>query len=122
MKLTWREGVTTLLVVFIGIVFYLWATGTDLAVISEIEGALVVIGLAGLAMWLVAGTSGDLGYNGFTALMVVFAAAAIVVFVVGWVTLEPWTVAALAIVLALMWLGDLLYREFGAPAHLPTHA
>jgi hypothetical protein len=122
MRLTWRDGVTTLLVVFIGLVFYLWATGTDLAVISEIQGALAVIGLAGLVMWLVAGTTGDLGYNWFTALMVVLAAASIVVFAIGWVTLEPWTVAVLAIVLALMWLGDLLYREFGAPAHMPTHA
>jgi hypothetical protein len=122
MRLTWRDGITTLLVVFIGLVFYLWATGTDLAVISEIEGALAVIAIAGLAMWLVGGTSGDIGSNWFTALMVVLAAASVVVFIIGWVTLEPWTVAALAIVLALMWLGDLLYREFGAPAHLPTHA
>ena len=107
---------------FIGLVFYLWATGTELAVISEIEGALAIIGLAGLVMWLVAGTTGDIGYNWFTALMVVLAAAAVVVFVIGWVTLEPWTVAALAIVLAVMWLSDLLYREFAAPAHVPTHA
>jgi hypothetical protein len=103
-------------------VFYLWATGTDLAVISEIEGALAVIAIAGLAMWLVGGTSGDIGYNWFTALMVVLAAASVVVFIIGWVTLEPWTVAVLSIVLALMWLADLLYREFGAPAHVPTHA
>jgi hypothetical protein len=108
--------------VFIGLVFYLWASGTDLAVISEIEGALAVIGLAGLVMWLVAGTTGDLGYNSFTALMVVLAAAAVVVFVIGWVTLQPWTVAILATLLALMWLIDLLYREFVAPAHVPTHA
>jgi hypothetical protein len=108
--------------VFIGLVFYLWATGTELAVISEIQGALAVIGLAGLVMWLVAGTTGDLGLNGFTALMVVLAAVSIVVFIVGWVTLEPWAVALLAITLAVMWLVDLLYREFAAPAHVPTHA
>ena len=50
MRLTWRDAVTTLLMVFIGIVFYLWAIGTDLAVIGQIEGALVVMGAAGLLM------------------------------------------------------------------------
>jgi hypothetical protein len=119
MHLTWRDAVTTLLVVFIGIVFYLWATGTDLVVISSIEGALLVIGLAGLLMWVVAGTTGDLGLNVFTALMVVLAIAAAVVFVVGMITLETWTVALLAIDLALMWVIDLVYRAFHVPTHQP---
>ena len=122
MRLSWRDAVTTLLIVFIGIVFYLWATGTDLVVISQIEGTLVVIGLAGLAMWLVGGTGGNLGANWFTGAMVVLAVAAVVFFVVGLITLEEWTVAALGIDLAAMWLIDLMYREYGAPTHVPSHA
>lgn len=123
MRLTWRDAVTTLLVVFIGIVFYLWATGTDLVVISQIEGALVVIGLAGLLMWIVGGTTGDLGANWFTGAMVVLAVASVVFFVIGLITLEPWTVAALGISLAAMWLIDLVYREYAAPTtHVPSHA
>jgi hypothetical protein len=119
MRLTWRDAVTTLLVVFIGIVFYLWATGTELVVIGSVEGALLVIGLAGLLMWAVAGSIGDLGLNSFTALMVVFAIAAVVVFAIGMITSEPWTVALLAIDLAAMWLIDLLYRDLYLPTHQP---
>ena len=123
MHLTWRDAVTTLLVVFIGVVFYAWATGTDLVVINEIQGTLVVIAIAGLLMWAVAGTTGDLGRNWFTGLMAVLAAAAVVVFIIGMITLEEWTVALLGIVLAAMWAIDLLYRVFGAPAHQqPYHA
>jgi hypothetical protein len=121
MHLTWRDAVTTLLVVFIGVVFYLWATGTDLVVLNETQGVLAVIGIAGLLMWAVAGTTGDLGRNWFTGLMVVMAAAAVVVFIIGMITLEDWAVALLGIVLALMWVIDLLYRAFGAPAHQPSH-
>ena len=121
MRLSWRDAVTTLLIVFIGIVFYLWATGTDLVIISETQGTLFVIGLAGLAMWFVGATRGDLGANWFTGAMVVLAVAAGVFFVVGLITLEAWTVAALAIDLAAMWLIDLMYREYGAPTHVPTH-
>ena len=119
MHLTWRDAVTTLLVVFIGIVFYLWATGADLVVISSIEGTLMVIGVAGLLMWLVAGTGGHMGLNVFTALMGVLAVTAAVVFVVGMITLEAWTVALLAIDLALMWVIDLVYRAFHVPTQHP---
>lgn len=122
MHLTWRDAVTTLLVLFIGVVFYGWATGFDFALINEIQGVLVVIGLAGLLMWLVGGTTGDLGRNWFTGFQGVLAVAAVALFVIGLITLEEWTVAALGIVLAIMWAVDLLFRGFTAPVHQPTHA
>lgn len=122
MHLTWRDLVTTGLVVFIGVVFYGWATEVNFALINEIQGTLVVIGLAGLLMWLVGGTTGDLGRNWFTGIQGVLAIAAVAFFVIGMITLEPWTVAALGIALALQWAIDLLYRGFGAPSHQPTHA
>jgi hypothetical protein len=122
MHLTWRDLVTTALVVFIGVVFYGWATEVDFALINEIQGTLMVIGLAGLLMWVVGASDEDLGRNWFTGSQGLLAIAAVAFFVVGMITLEPWTVAVLGIDLAVMWAIDLVHRAFVAPEHQQSHA
>jgi hypothetical protein len=125
-RLTWRDAVTTVLVVGVGLVAYAYAIGTDLPFISETRGALVVLGVAGLGMCIVGGSSGDLGSNPYTGLMSVLGIAAVVLLAIGLIAEASWTVVWLGIDIALMWGISILYRLFTSPAsrtsHQPSHA
>lgn len=124
MRLTWRDGITTLLLVAVGLVYYGFATGTDLAVINDTRGALLVIGAAGLGMCIVGGGAGIVGRNTYSVLMSVLGVAAFALVVIGLITALEWTVTWLAIDVTVMWGLALLYRVFLAPAHRTgmTHA
>ncbi len=120
-RLTWRDAVTTGLLVVVGLVAYAYAVGTDLAFISETRGALVVLGVAGLGMCIVAGGSGYVGSNPYTGLMSVLGIAAVTLLAIGLITEASWTVAWLGITIAVMWGVALVYRLFTVPEHRPVH-
>lgn len=124
MRLTWRDGVTTLLLAVVGLVYYGFVTGTDLAVLNETRGALLIIGAAGLGMCIVGGGAGIVGRNTYTGFMSVLGVAAFGLVVIGVITALEWTVTWLAIDVAVMWGMALAYRLFLAPTHRTgvTHA
>ena len=123
MRLTWRDGVTTLLVIVVGLVYWAYATGTDLVIIGDTRGALALIGIAGLGMCITGGSSGYVGRNLYSGFMSILGIAALVLFVIGLITAESWTVAWLAIVIAVMWGAALVLRVFGTPiTHQPSGA
>jgi hypothetical protein len=124
MKLTWRDGVTTLLLAAVGLVYYAFVTGTSLAVINDVRGALLVIGGVGLGMCIVGGGAGIVGRNTYTTLMSVLGVAAFGLVVIGLITALEWTVTWLAIDVAVMWGMALVYRLFLVPTHRTgvTHA
>ena len=121
-RLTWRDAVTTGLLVIVGLVTYLYTVGTDLAVINETRGALVVLGAAGLGMCIVGGASGFVGSNPYTGLQSVLGIAAATLLAIGLITAASWTVVWLGIDIAAMWAIALAYRVFTAPVHGPSHA
>jgi hypothetical protein len=124
MKLTWRDGVTTLLLAAVGLVYYAFVTGTSLAVINDVRGALLVIGGVGLGMCIVGGGAGIVGRNTYTTLMSVLGVAAFGLVVIGLITALEWTVTWLAIDVAVMWGMALVYRLFLVTTHRTgvTHA
>jgi hypothetical protein len=124
MRLTWRDGVTTLLLVAVGLVYYSFVTGSELAVINDTRGALLVIGATALGMCIVGGGAGITGRNTYTILMSVLGVAAFALVVIGLITALEWTVTWLAIDVAAMWGMALVYRLFLAPTHRTgmTHA
>ena len=122
MRLTWRDGLTTLLLVAVGLVYYAYSIGADIAVINETRGALVILGVTGLGMCIVGGSSGIVGRNSYTGLMSVLGVAALALFIIGLITAAAWMVTLLAIDVAVMWGIALVFRVLAVPARRPTHA
>jgi cbb3-type cytochrome oxidase subunit 3 len=122
MRLTWKDGLTFLLLVAVGLVYYAYSTGADIAVINDTRGALVVLGVTGLGMCIIGGSSGIVGRNTYTGFMSVLGVAALALFLIGLVTTAGWTVTWLAIDIVVMWGLALVFRVFLVPAHGPTHA
>jgi len=120
-RLTWRDAVTTALLVLVGLVAYAYTVGTDLAIINETRGALVVLGAAGLGMCIVGGSAGFVGPNPYSGLLSVLGIAAVVLLAIGLIAEASWTVVWLGIDIAVMWGLGILYRLFAAPAHVPSH-
>lgn len=119
MRLTWRDAATTLLLVFVGVVFYLYATGADIVIVNDTRGALLLIGAGGFGMCVVGGSSGYVGRNLYSGIMSILGVAALGLVVIGLITATAWTVTWLAIVVAAMWGIALVYRLFAAPTHRP---
>jgi hypothetical protein len=122
MRLTWRDGLTTLLLVVVGLTYYAYSIGTDIAIISDTRGALVVLGATGLAMCIIGGASGYVGRNTYSAFMSILGVAALALFVIGLITTAAWTVTWLAIDVAVMWGLALVFRVFRVPQRRPIHA
>jgi len=120
-RLTWRDAVTTALLVLVGLVAYAYTVGTDLAIINETRGALVVLGAAGLGMCIVGGSAGYVGPNPYTGFLSVLGIAAVVLLAIGLIAEASWTVVWLGIDIAVMWGLGIMYRLFAAPAHVPSH-
>jgi hypothetical protein len=122
MRLTWRDGLTTLLLVVVGSTYYAYSIGTEIAIINDTRGALVVLGATGLAMCIIGGAAGYVGRNTYSAFMSILGVAALALFVIGLITNAAWTVTWLAIDIAVMWGLALVFRIFEVPQRRPTHA
>ena len=116
MRLTWRDAITTLLVIAVVVVYYAYVNGTDLPIIDDVRGALLVMGAAGLGTCIVGGSSGYVGRNSYTTLMSILGIVAFAVIAFGLITAAEWTLTVLGIDIVLMWGAALLYRLFFAPA------
>lgn len=114
MRLTWRDAITTLLVIAVVVSYYAYVNGTDLPIINDVRGALLVMGAAGLGTCIVGGSSGYVGRNSYTALMSILGIGAFAVIVIGLITAAEWTLIVLGIVIVAMWGAALLYRLFFA--------
>lgn len=123
MRLTWRDGVTTVGVILVGLIYWAYSTGTDVAVINDTRGALLAMGGVGLASCIIGGSSGYVGRNWYTGFMSVLGVGALALVVIGLITAASWTVTWLAIDIGVMWAAALVFRLFGAPvSHQPSGA
>ena len=122
MRLTWKDGLTGAFVLAIGLLYYAYSTGADVAIVNDTRGALVVIGAAGLGMCIVAGSSGLVGRNMYSGIMSILGTAAFVLIVIGLITAAAWTVTWLTIDIVVMFGLALAFRLVLVPRRGPTHA
>jgi hypothetical protein len=118
MPLTRKDAVTTLLLVGAVLVFYAYLSGTDLAIINDTRGALLVIGALGLGMCIVGGSAGYVGRNTYTTLQSVLGLAELAIVLIGLITTAEWTVMWLTIGVTVQWAAAIVYRLSVRP---PVH-
>jgi hypothetical protein len=118
MPLTRKDAVTTLMLIGAVLVFYAYLSGTDLAIINDTRGALLVIGALGLGMCIVGGSAGYVGRNTYSILQSVLGVAALAIIVFGLITAAEWTVVSLTILIAVQWAAAIVYRLSVRP---PVH-
>jgi hypothetical protein len=114
--------VTTGLLVVVALVFYAYLSGTELAIINDTRGALLVIGALGLGMCIVGGSAGYVGRNTYSVLQSVLGITALAIIAFGLITAATWTVTWLTILIAIQWSAALIWRLSVTPAHEPSHA
>jgi hypothetical protein len=123
MPLTWKDGAATGLLALVALIFYAYLTGaSDIAIVADTRGALLVIGALGLGMCIVGSSSGVLGRSPYAILQSVLGVSAVAVIVIGLITAWAWTVSVLTLIVAVMWAATLVRHLSGTPIHSPTRA
>jgi hypothetical protein len=117
MPLTRKDAATTVLLIGAVLVFYAYLSGTDVAIISDTRGALLVIGALGLGMCIVGGSAGYVGRNTYSILQSILGIGALAIIVFGLITAAEWTVTWLTIVIAVQWSAALIRRLSVSPTH-----
>jgi hypothetical protein len=98
MRITWRDGATTLLAALVALIFAAYTLGWSVPIVDDARGAILAIGLIGLGMCIVgASPSSMTSKSGYTALMSALGVAALLLVIVGVVTGWPVVVALIAI-------------------------
>jgi peptidoglycan/LPS O-acetylase OafA/YrhL len=123
MPLTWKDGAATGLLVLVALIFYAYLTGTsDIAIVADTRGALLVIGALGLGMCIVGSNAAYVGRSPYAIFQSVLGVSALAVIVIGLITAWAWTVTVLTLIVAAMWAATLVRHLSGTPVHGPTHA
>ena len=123
MPLTLRDGAATGLLALVALIFYAYLTGaSDIAIVADTRGALLIIGALGLGMCIVGSNAAYLGRSAYTTLQTVLGVSAVAVIVIGLITGWAWTVSVLTLVIAVMWAATLIRHLSGTPVHGATHA
>jgi hypothetical protein len=92
MRLTWRDGVTTLLAGVVVATYAAYAAGWAIPVVDEVRGATLLIGIVGLAMCIVGGSGSTIASrNSFSVPASVLGGAALLLIITGLVT--GWSLA-----------------------------
>jgi hypothetical protein len=104
------------------LVFYAYLSGTDLAIVNDTRGALLVIGAFGLGMCIVGGSADSFQKGAYTVLQSVLGVVSLAIVLFGLVTAAAWTVTVLTLILAVMWAAALIQRLSHFPASRPTSA
>lgn len=92
MRLTWRDGVTTLLAGVVGLVYAAHALAWQWPVVEDARGATLVLGVVGLGMCIVGGSGGTIASRSrFTLAAGILGGAAFLLVVVGLIT--GWSLA-----------------------------
>jgi hypothetical protein len=105
MRLTWRDGLTTLLAILVVAIYAAHAAGVAIPVVDGARGATLLIGIAGFGMCLVAGTGAEApSKGGYTVLASALGISALSLIVVSLITGWDLAVPLLAADTVLLWL------------------
>jgi hypothetical protein len=122
MPLTRKDAVTTGLLVAVALVFYAYLSGTDLAIVNDTRGALLVIGGLGLGMCIVGGSAGYVGRNTYSVMQSILGVVALAIIAFGLITAAAWTVTWLTLIITIQWAAALIWRLSVGPVTAPSHA
>jgi hypothetical protein len=122
MPLTRNDAVTTGLLVAVALVFYAYLSGTELAIVNDTRGAILVIGGLGLGMCIVGGSAGYVGRNTYSVMQSVLGVVALAIIAFGLITAAAWTVTWLTLVITVQWAAALIWRLSVGPVTGPSHA
>jgi hypothetical protein len=122
MPLTRRDAATTILLVGGVSAFFLYLNGTDIVVLNDTRGALLVIGALGFGMCIVSGSADSFRQGTYSVLQSVLGVASVAIVLFGLVTTAPWTVTALTLVVVVMWAAALMHRLSVGGARESAHA
>ena len=104
MRLTWRDGVTTLLAVLVAGIYGAHVSGSAIGVVNDVRGATLLIGILGLSMCIVGGSAGPIESRSvWTVPLGALGVASFVFVLIGVVTAWEIAVPLLAVVTLLMW-------------------
>jgi len=104
MRLTWRDGVTTLLVGMVALTYAAYAAGWAIPVIDDARGATLLIGAVGLTMCIVGGSGSVIASpDAFMVPASVLGGVALLLIIAGLITGWSLAVPLLAAVTLLLW-------------------
>ena len=108
MRLTWRDGVTTILAVAAVAIAVAVTQEWDWPLLGSVTAGVVVLGAVGWAMCILGGRSTTEWSmkNPFTVTMAVLGSAALVLIVIGIVTGSETVFVSLAVVTVVMWMAS----------------
>jgi hypothetical protein len=129
MKLTWRDGATTILAGLAVVAVVAALQGWGWPLLGSIAAGVGVVGVLGWAMCLLSGSTRSVPSmkDPFTIAMSVLGSVALVLIIVGVITASEVVLVALAAVIVLMWVAStsahLVRRQPAAQIHTvqPTH-
>jgi hypothetical protein len=108
MKLTWRDGATTILAGLAVVAVVAAMQGWGWPLLGSIAAAVGVVGAIGWAMCMLGGATGSVPSmkDPFTIAMSVLGSVALVLIIAGVITASEGVLVALAAVIVLMWVAS----------------
>jgi hypothetical protein len=104
MRLTWRDGATTLLAVLVGLVYAAYLLSWSWPVVDGVRGATLVTGVIGLGMCILGGSGTAIPTtSAFTPLAGTLGGVAMVLVIIGLITAWPVVLAFLAADTLFLW-------------------
>jgi hypothetical protein len=118
MKLTWRDGVTTILAGLAVVAVVAAMQGWGWPLLGSIAAAVGVVGAIGWAMCVLGGATGSVPSmkDPFTIAMSVLGSVALVLIIAGVITASEGVLVALAAVIVLMWVASTSAHLMRRPA------
>jgi hypothetical protein len=118
MRLSWRDGATTLLAGVVGVVYAAYTYGWSWPLVDTARGATLVIGSVGLLMCIVGGSGSAIpSKSAFTIVASTLGGAALLLVVIGALTGWSLITTLVAAVTLLLWTASTVHHATaGSPA------
>jgi hypothetical protein len=121
MRLTWRDGITTLLAGLVAVIYVAFAYGWAIPVVDDPRGATLLLGAIGLSMCIVGGSGSTIASgNVWIAPLGVLGVASLALVIAGLITGWEAAVPLLAAIIGLMWAVSTAHHTLAAG--VPQHA
>jgi hypothetical protein len=122
MRLTWRDGVETVLAGLAVAVVFAVTQGWNWPLLGSVGAGVVVLGVIGWTMCIFSGSTTSSMKDPFTIVMSVLGSGALVLLVVGLITKSEAVLVALAVVTVVMWLVSTTAHALTRKPNVPVTA
>lgn len=127
MRLTWRDGVTTLLLGVVLLIAFAVTEGWDWPLLGSIGAGVGAVAIVGLAMCILGGSGSATGSGSmtlkdpFVMTSIVLGTAALVLAIIGLVNGSEAIFVALVAVTAVLWVVSTTHHAVQGARHAPAH-